>query len=493
MSELSKFQSLLCRLGGYSPIEVDGGSQDIGRIRRIGMGVFIAAIFSALNWGIAGWTFSGNLDWLVQCAVATSCTVLGVTLVCVFDPSFIYFLDTKKQGWGSSIKAFGYAIIRVGLILVISSLTAQAIIPLLLHNELAGHALKMREASQASRNTLLTTQFDTAGKKSAVTDASSEVDRWREAIKTLPQNIQSHLADADRCWRQYNAKRTALIRQGLPGKQASAQLRGEAQRCANQSKTARAERDEYLADAQQQLSSAIQRKNTAVNQLEQTTNLIKQKAEKASAIEESSFTPTSAVVLADLLENEPAAKYKWAMITGVLMAVELLFLLLKLQAGQTAIGKQIAANRLTQEWAIRQGIEQSQHDHAIWEMLNAASLRAAEAAIASPNVTQEFEQTLTHYLQALAPLEACRATISTMGLNATEVERHQREYPQLAGLIGQLWTSAVRKAAEILMTPDASRSGQGSVFEWTPPQGEAYSSPHMGGDQVCQAAEAVAG
>lgn len=102
-------------------------------------------------------------------------------------------------------------------------------------------------------------------------------------------------------------------------------------------------------------------------------------------------------------------------------------------------------------------------------MLNAASLRAAGAGIASPNVTQAFEQTLTHYLQALAPLEACRATISTMGLNATEVERHQREYPRLAGLIGQIWTSAIRKAAEILVTPDTS----GGTFEWTSPQEEA--------------------
>lgn len=462
---MNKFERLLCRLGGYQPAELPGEPQDIGRILRIGMGVFIAAVFSALNWGIAGWTFAGSPDWLVQGVIAMVCSLLGVTLICVFDPSFIYFLDTKQAGLWGSIKACGYAIIRVGLILVVSSLTAQAIVPLLLYNELAGHALKMREASELSRNNLLTTQFDTAGKKSEVTHASSEVRQWQEATRTLPPQIQSHIADADRCWQSYNAKRAALIRQGLPRREVKGRLHGEAQRCADQSKAARAERDQYWKDARNQLDLAIQQQKTATGQLNQAHSLIKEKTEKAAAIEESSYTPTSALVLADLLQKEPAAKIKWVMITAVLMAIELLFLLLKLQAGQTGVGKQIAANRLKEEWAIAQGIEQSRHDHTIWAWLNAASLQAAEVGIASPNVSQAFEQTLTHYLQALAPLEACRATISTMGLNATEVERHQREYPQLAGLIGQLWTSAVRKAAEILFTPNASRSRQGSAFE----------------------------
>lgn len=482
MSCFNRYKKLLCRLGGYSPAEVEG-SQDIGRILRIGMGVSVAAIFAALNWAVAGWTFSGGMDSSVRYAVAAFCAILGVILVCVFDPSFIYFLDTKRPGVWGSIKASGYAVIRVGLILMISSLTSQAIIPLLLQNELAGHALKMREAHEKSRNADLAIQFDTEENKSAVEAISAEIERLQKAVEILPRNIQSHLTSAENCWQQYNARKAALIRQGLPRKKASAQLQGETQRCNYQMQTARRERDDYFAGVQEQLKAAIQRRNKAIAELDQSKNAIEQKTAEVSRIEKDSYTPTSAVVLADLLENEPAAKYKWAMITGVLMAVELLFLLLKLQAGQTAIGKQIAANRLRQEWVIRQGMEQSQHDYAIWEMLNAASLRAAEAGIASPNVTQAFEQTLTHYLQALAPLEACRATISTMGLNATEVERHQREYPQLAGLIGQLWTSAVRKAAEILVARDASRPGQRGPFGWTPPP-KGKPSPPKGGDQV---------
>ncbi len=482
MSCFNRCEKLLCRLGGYSPTEVEG-SQDIVRILRIGSGVSVAAIFAALNWAIAGWTFSGGMDSSVRYAVAAFCAILGVILVCVFDSSFVYFLDTKRPGLWGSIKASSYAVIRVGLILMISSVTSQAIIPLLLQNELAGHALKMREANEKNRNADLAAQYNTAGKQSALEIASVEIEQWKKAVETLPQPIQSHLASAENCWQQYNARKIALIRQGLPRKKASAQLQGEAQRCSYQMQTARKERDDYFASAQEQLKAAIQRKNKAIAELDQTKSAIEQKTAEVSRIEKDSYTPTSAVVLADLLEKEPAAKYKWAMITGVLMAVELLFLLIKLQAGQTVIGKQIAANRLKQEWAIEQGIEQSQHDYAIRGMLNAASLRAAEAGIASPNVIQTFEQTLTHYLQALAPLEACRATISTMVLNATEVERHQREYMQLAGLIGQLWTSAVRKAAEILVTPDASRPGQRGVFGWTlPPKGKP--SPPKGGDQV---------
>ncbi|HRW65326.1 MAG TPA: DUF4407 domain-containing protein [Candidatus Competibacter sp.] len=478
------FNKWLCRLGGYSSTEVEG-SQDVGRILRIGMGVFVAAVFAALNWAVAGWTFSGGMDSSTRYVVIACCAIMGIVLVCVFDSSFVYFLDTKKPGVWGSIKAFGYAIIRVGLILMISSLTSQAIIPLLLKNELAGHALRMREEHEKSRNVNLTTQYNVAEKHSAVTATSTEIGEWRQALQTLPPNIQSHLANAEKCWQQYNAKRSVLIRQGLPRKKVRAQLQKEAQRCADLSKSARAERDDYLKHAQGQLAMAIQRKEKAMAALDQTKGLIDKKIETASAIEEASYTPTSAVVLRDLLETELGAKYKWAMVTGVLMAIELLFLLLKLQAGQTNIGKQIAANRLKQEWAIEQGIAQSRHDHTVWAMLNAASLRAAEVGIASPDVTQAFEQTLTQYLQTLAPLEACRATISTMGLNATEVERHQREYPQLAGLIGALWRSAIRKAAEILVTP-ASRPGQGGPFAWTPP-------PSSHSDQVRQAAEAAAG
>lgn len=478
------FNKWLCRLGGYSSTEVEG-SQDVGRILRIGMGVFVAAVFAALNWAVAGWTFSGGMDSSTRYTVAAFCAVFGVVLACVFDSSFVYFLDTKKPGVWGSIKASGYAVVRVGLILMISSLTSQATIPLLLQNELAGHALKMREEHEKNRDATLKTQYNVTEKKSAVAAISTEIGEWRQALQTLPQNIQSHLANAENCWQRYKAKKSALIRKGLPHKKVHVQLQKEVRRCTNLLKNARAERDEYLTHAQEQLTVATQRKNKAMAELDQTKNVIYKKTKNASTIEEASYTPTSAVVLRDLLEKEPGAKYKWAMITGVLMAIELLFLLLKLQAGQTGIGKQIAANRLRQERAIQQSIEQSQHDHSIWEMLNAASLRAAEAGIASSNVTQAFEQTLTHYLQALAPLEACRATISTMGLNATEVERYQREYPQLATLIGALWRSAIRKAAAILVTP-ASRPGQGGPFAWTPP-------PSSHSDQVRQAAEAAAG
>lgn len=465
---MSWFRKWLYRLGGYSPTEVEG-SQDIGRILRIGMGVSIAANFAGLNWAVAGWTYSGDIDSSVKYLVAASRAILGVTLVCVFDPSFIYFLDTKRPGMWGSIKASGYAVIRVGLILMISSVTSQAIIPFLLRNELAGHALKVREAHEKTRNADLTVQYNMIGKQSVLEAASSEIEQWKKAVETLPQPIQSHLANAENCWQQYKAKKVALIRQGLARRKASAQLQGEAQRCSYQMQTARKERDDYFASAQDQLNAAIQKKNKALTEFDQTKSMIERKSAEASAKEEASYTPTSAVVLADLLTQEPAAKYKWAMITGILMATELLFLLLKFQAGQTVIGQQIAASRLKQERAIEQSIKQSEDDHAIWQMLNAASLGAAEAGIASPKVIQAFERMLTDYLQTLVPLECSRATISTMVLNATEVERHQREYPQLAGLIGQIWTSAIRRAVEILVTPDTS----GGTFEWTPSQGEA--------------------
>lgn len=322
------FIKWLCRLGGYFPTEVEG-SQDIGRILRIGMGVFVAANFAALNWAVAGWTFSSGMDSSVRYTVAACCAILGVILVCMFDSSFVYFLDTKRPGVWGSIKASSYAVIRVGLIMMISSLTSQAIIPLLLQNELAGHALKMREANEKSRNADLTAQYHVTEKQSAVATASTEIGRWQQAFQTLPQNIQSQLASAENCWRQYNAKKIALIRQGLPRKEARTRLQGEAQRCANQTNNARANRDEYLANAKEQLDAAIQRQNKAMAEFDQIKGVIDKKTEKASAIEEASYTPTSAVILADLLKKESAAWYKWAMITGVLMAIELLFLLLK--------------------------------------------------------------------------------------------------------------------------------------------------------------------
>lgn len=449
------FVNWICRLGGYSPTEVEG-SQDVGRILRIGMGVFVAANFAALNWMVAGWTYSSDMDLSVRYFVAASCAIFGVTLVCVLDSTFLYLHDTKRPGIWDAIKAYGYAIVRVALIVMVSSATSQAIIPALLKNELAGHALKMREANEKIRNANLEAQFAKGEKKSAVEGISKEIERLQKAAETLPQPIQGHLASAENCWQQYNAKKAALIRRGLPRKNVRTQLQGEAQHCSYQMQIARKERDDYFASAQEQLRAAIQRKNEAIAELNQAKTVIERKSVEASEQEKSSYTPTSAKVLADLLEKEPAAKYKWAMITGILMTAELLFLLLKFQAGQTVIGQQIAANRLKQEWAIEQSMEQSKHDHMIWRMLNAASLQAAEDGIASRDVIQTFEQALTHYLQSLAPLEACRATISTLVLNATEVERHQREHPRLAGLISQLWSSAVREAAKILIAPDAS-------------------------------------
>lgn len=89
----------------------------------------------------------------MRLAIAALAALIGALGVILLDRAFIFFLDTTMEGGRFQFALYGA--IRIGIILVIASLTSQAVMPLLLRSELRAQALHMAEDSEKTRMPIL--------------------------------------------------------------------------------------------------------------------------------------------------------------------------------------------------------------------------------------------------------------------------------------------------------------------------------------------------
>lgn len=455
---MTKIESLLVWLGGYSPLTVVSESpEERERIAKIGGVVLFAITVAILNWGIAGWVFSEGATTTTHLVMTLLTSVLGGSLVLCFDRSFIYFHDTAKDG--THTKTILYGLFRALIIFAVGSITSQAVMPVLLGDELRAHALHMIEDGEKNRTSELSSLLNVNDKLVAVRKSEEKVNSLEKAASTIPPDIQQHLLAAKICRSEYGKEKDALILSGHTTSEATNTLIWKASICSRETKDANAERNIYLERTRFQLAKAITGLDLVKKDLADTNASIKSRVDHAKKVEVASFNPQNSIILWSLLCRNPGAMVKWAIIAFLLLACELLPLLQKLQAGQSNIGRRIAFSRGLARIKMDERMIQHEHDFEISLVVQNISKNAMKDAIRNPAIMEIFQKCFESYVSAIAPVEAVRTMMAELETKTVDIKEFMFRYPKYASLISQAWSKAVKDSANMLANGGRMEAG----------------------------------
>lgn len=448
MESISRVKQALLWLGGYSPRALQHEPHDDREaIAKIGGSVLFAALFATISWGLAGWMYGEGMDRRVQVGVAALAAAIGASVVALLDRCYIFFSDTFLDG--GRIKVAIYGLVRAGMVCIISGFTSQTLMPFLFSDELRVQALHMAENLERARLGDLGLRYKVAEKEAAQKSATKAVETLRRAVANLPSDIQSKITMAEQCWVDYRSERSTL-----PDRENSFEARqrlsAKASQCSERASQANAERDSYLARTRAQLAQALRDEQVREKDHRGAVDLIESRVHRAALIETQGLNPRNSTVLQQLLNNNPTVKWKWLSLTALISLFELLPLLLKFQAGQSNIGRRIATDRALRRLELSTRLQQRQHDFAISSTVSEASVEAVREALANGEVRAIFSQAFAANIAAFAPIEAVRSMMRDLEARHVDVSEFMSRFPQLASVIAEAWSRAVRSTSEIL-------------------------------------------
>lgn len=452
----TRLERILVWAGGYQwHLVADEPAEHRAPIRALGEAVFAAAAIAAINWTIAGYAASEGADTGTRLIAASLSGLIALAVLLMLDRGTLFFADTMPAGRGFVLAL--WVISRSAITVAVSGITAQAIMPMILASELRGHALHMQEQSEARRLGDLNARFEVLEKGNAATAATEEAARVEQQTSVLPIEIRNRLTDASRCWTTYRSRKSAVIASGLTDVEAQNILKVDGARCAAKQTAARNEQVAYDAKMRSALRDAEDRKTAAEAQMKAATTAVSARIDQAAIVEKQALNPSSAIVLADLLKTNSAAKTKWASITLVMVAFELLPLLMKLLAGKSAIGLRLSARRAVETIIQAEHVAVAQHDTTIARALGDTMQSAILGACKNPDVEQFCSQLFATKLRAFVPLEVVTALLRDIELKQHDIDQAMRRYPRYAGAISQAWSQAMREVSE-LFTGSGSRT-----------------------------------
>lgn len=446
---MTPLESMLIRLGGYAPRTVESDPHEEREpVMKLGWAVVLAVLLAAANWATASWVYSEGVSTPGRIAISSVGAALGGMIVLVFDRGFLYFADTSIAKGRASLIAYG--VFRVFIILLVGSITAQAVMPIIMGKELAAHALAMVEQSEAERILKLGSQYDLDSKKAAVEAATGEIKRLEKVTSTIPPDIQQKLVAARSCWSDYSSRKIGLVSGGFSDAEAREKLAGTATKCARESKTANAERDAYIKRTRAQLDAAVDLKTQAATEFSDANANVKGKIDRAHRIEADAITPRSSTVLWSLLRSDPGALMKWVVVSMTLLFLELFPLIQKFQAGQSSIGRRIATDRAIRRLQFDEQLARAEHDAVVAGAITEASKSGIADAMANPEVRATFSNVFAANIAAYAPTQAVQAMMHEFSARQYDVDQFMQRFPRYASVIAEAWSKAIRETTEIL-------------------------------------------
>jgi hypothetical protein len=443
-------------LSGYNPkILKDDSLEDQQPIAHLGLAVLVGATVAGANWAIAGLTFAGNIGVSAAIATAIAAGILGASIVIVLDRAAIYFLDAHA---GRSLACTVFVSFRIGMILLISSITASAVSPFYLKYELIEEALHMREASRANRVHNLAAQQDLPGLQSAITQAENEAVDARQAIAVVPAEVKQRFDLARACRSDLARRRAQLLAQNIEPAEATRQLAVIAGRCSQQQAEGKALLAAHVERARAAAGEAEDKLRQAQAAFENSNADLKARSADAETIEKTAINPLSAKVLQSLLSHSAGARYKFWTVCAAIMALELLPLLTKLMAPRSVPGTRIATNYaiVVARYDRRQrtAIEEMQVEDALRSAMSSAMLEA----LAGPEVCAQITRLFEKKIAALVPINVFRALMREIESNEFDVAVAAQQFPSCAVLITEMWRLTVEEVIVLLhgMQPRAA-------------------------------------
>lgn len=445
-------ENLFIWAGGYAPRTLaDEKPEDREPIAKIGGTVILAAVIAAANWGIAGHTYASGLTEDSRLLAAVVGGLVGITIVLVIDRTGLFYFDIMDRG---PFFAGLWLSVRAALIVAVSALTAQAVIPAWLRSELHVHALQLRESSDARRLSHLTGQFGLREKQAAFAKASDGLLWAEQQTKVVPPEIQQRLVQARRCWSDYRTRKRLLERAGIAESVARSQLEPAVAVCVRNARAAESEKQAHDAKMRVLVDEAAVKKQEASLDFFAAKAAIERRLEEARMVEGQGVNALSASVLRSLLESDPASRLKLIILVAFLTTMEMLPLLTKLLAGKSIVGLRLATGRAIERFVQQERIAASRNDMDVAVAINGAMKVAMTEACSNPDVRQFCVKLFGTKLRAFVPLEVVRAVLHDIETRQSDVTATMRRFPKYAGAISEAWSHTVREAVELIKAND---------------------------------------
>ncbi|QWE09854.1 DUF4407 domain-containing protein [Polynucleobacter sp. es-EL-1] len=460
---MSTIRQKLVFLTGHR-IDADASAQEIGSLSKIGAAIAFASFLAALQFGIAGWFLAMDLNILLQISMAVTFASIGAAIVLVLDRNFIYLADTRYET--DKKLTYVYLGIRIFLITVIGSLSSQFTMPLFLKSELAIHAQDMKDGRFAEAKERYQEKYELADKTVGLTTLEAKEATLKKELTTLTPELVRQRGRVGQCFADYNKKIKMTFAPDLDEHDIVSLYAKDKQECQRIDGIYRQSYRNYVEPREAELA----RMGTAITQaqgnIDTAKNEIAKELEKASKVNEANINVASADVLSSLVRNNPGALMKYALLTLLQLCLELMPILLKLQAGQSPLGHRMAIfayeNKTRALTQVNQSaakridaeaqIELAKHEHALVEKEQFATRQEYDSRAVKQKLMQDLEN------------EHLRQELEELKRQSSAYLRAQHQFTQaFSQASGQFVNRVVMPTVTTVTKPFASKSAEGAT------------------------------
>ena len=322
------------RIAANAPVE------EVGSLSKIGAAIAFASFLAALQFGIAGWFLAMDLHIALRVTMALTFAAIGAAIVLVLDRNFIFLADTRYET--DKKLTYVYLGIRIFLITVIGSLSSQFTMPLFLKSELAIHAQDMKEGRYTDAKARYQEKYELSDKTTAVSNLEQRSNQLRKELQTLTPEIVRQRNASSQCFQEYRRKTSTTFAPDLDEGEILQLYAKDKRECERLEGAYRQSYRSYTAPREAELVSIGEAIPQAMGAVEGAKKDIAANLAKTSQIDEAYINVASADVLSSLITHSPGVFFKYALITLLQLCLELMPILLKLQAGQSALGHRAA-------------------------------------------------------------------------------------------------------------------------------------------------------
>ena len=322
------------RIAANAPVE------EVGSLSKIGAAIAFASFLAALQFGIAGWFLAMDLHIGLQILMALTFAVIGAAIVLVLDRNFIFLADTRYET--DKKLTYVYLGIRIFLITVIGSLSSQFTMPLLLKSELAIHAQDLKDGRYTQAKERYQDKYDIPEKVKGVEQLDSQIVRLKKELQVMPADLVRKRNAYDQCFASYRQKLRTTYAPDLDESEIVNLYAKDKRECERLESIFRESYRAYTEPREAELASASEGIVTAKLAVEGAKQAVATDLAKTSANNEAYINVASADVLWSLIQHHPGAMLKYVLLTLLQLCLELMPILLKIQAGQSQMGHRIA-------------------------------------------------------------------------------------------------------------------------------------------------------
>lgn len=378
-------------------------AEEVGSLSKIGAAIAFASFLAALQFGIAGWFLATDLHLLFQIVMAFVFALIGASIVLVLDRNFIYLADTRYET--DKKLTYIYLGIRIFLITVIGSLSSQFTMPLFLKSELAIHAQDMKDGRFSEAKERYQAKYELSDKTENLNNLEGRAVKLKKEIASLTPELVLHRSEVNHCFSEYTKKTKMTFAPDLDEHEIINLYAKDKRECERIEGLYREAYRTYIAPKEAELVQMGEAITQAHTNIDSAKKDIAQDLEKATVINEAYINVASADVLSSLVRHNPGAFMKYALLTLLQLCLELMPILLKLQAGQSPLGHEMAiyaydhktktldqvnlsnAKRLDSEAQITL----ARHEHALVEKEQFANRQEFDSQVVKQKIMQDLE------------------------------------------------------------------------------------------------------